>query len=39
VFSVKAVHTIKAYGQVQLRSFLTSTLDVKPLVGLTTQLV
>jgi len=33
------VHTIKAYGQVQLFSFLTSKLNINSLVSLTTQLV
>ena len=33
------VHTIKAYGQVQLFSFLNSKPDIKSLVSLTTQLV
>jgi len=33
------VPTIKAYGQVQLLSFLTLTLNVKSFVSLLTQLV
>ena len=33
------VQTIKAYGQVQLFSFVTSKLNIKSLISLTTQLV